>query len=175
MGILTKLLSLMPPPKGVRLDIRRPFWEVSGDTDFPSVLAALPDLLPDGSVLYFEGGSASAELLVFLRAHQVQARAHVARGIIWPKPAIYHLPATRDIIMPLAELMRTRAYPELAVHFHAYCDQAVLLEWHDAFTNPMLLSAEIPEQRVRAFAERLQMSFQRGSVEPTVGANGVSG
>jgi hypothetical protein len=49
--------------------------------------------------------------------------------------------------------------------FHVYRDQSVLLEWHDAFTQPMLLSGELPEQKVRTFAERLHMSCKKG-VEP---------
>jgi hypothetical protein len=61
--------------------------------------------------------------------------------------------------------MRSRAYPELAIHFHAYRNQTVLLECHDAFTQPMLLSGEFPEQQIRAFAERLRMSYKQGNVK----------
>jgi hypothetical protein len=71
----------------------------------------------------------------------------------------------------LAELTRSCAYPELAIHFHAYRGQSVLLEWHDAFTQPMLLSGEFPEQQVRTFAERLHMLYKKG-VEPGAPPNG---
>jgi hypothetical protein len=162
MAILSKLLSRIPPPKGIRLDMQRPFWEVSGETDFPALLAALPDLLPGECVLYFEGGSPDPEMLAFLREHAVPERAHVAHGTIWPKPTVFHLPATPGTMSRLAELTRSCAYPELAIHFHVYRDQSVLLEWHDAFTQPMLLSGELPEQKVRIFAERLRMSYKKG-------------
>jgi hypothetical protein len=143
----------------------RPFWEVSGKTDFPALLMALPELLPEECVLYFEGGWPSGELLKFLQEHSVPERAHVAYGTIWPKPSVFHLPATLKTMSRLAELMCSYAYPELAIHFHVYRDQCVLLEWHDAFSQPMLLSGELSEQTVRRFAEALHMSYKRG-VEP---------
>jgi hypothetical protein len=167
MGLLAKIFGAVPRDEmtGIRLDMGRPFWEVCGKTDFPSLLMALPELLPEECVLYFEGGWPSGELLKFLQEHSVPERAHVAYGTIWPKPSVFHLPATLKTISRLAELMCSYAYPELAIHFHAYHDQCVLLEWHDAFTQPMLLSGELPEQTVRRFAEALHMSYKRG-VEP---------
>jgi hypothetical protein len=167
MGLLARLFGVVPcaEMKGIHLDTTRPFWEVSGKADFPSLLAALSELLPQECVFYFEGGSPSGELSQYLREHSVPERAHIAYGTIWPKPSIFHLPVTAATISRLADLMRSRAHPELAIHFHAYRDQAVLLEWHDAFTQPMLLSGELPEQKVRAFAERLRMSYKQGCVE----------
>ena len=164
MGLLAKIFGAVPREEmsGIRLDMTRPFWEVSGETDFPSLLTALQDLLPKESVLYFEGGAPTGALLEFLRAQQVPERTHVAYGTIWPKPRVFHLPATPQTMRRLAEMTRSCAYPELAIHFHIYREQSVLLEWHDAFTQPMLLSGELPEQEVRTFAERLSMSYKKG-------------
>jgi hypothetical protein len=175
MGLLAKIFGAVPREEmsGIRLDITHPFWEVSGKADFPSLLTVLPDLLPEESILYFEGGSPSGALLDFLRAHCIPERAHVAYGTIWPKPTVFHLPATPETMSRLVELTRSCAYPELAIHFHVYCGQSVLLEWHDAFTQPMLLSGELPEQRVRTFAERLHMSYKKG-VEPDAPPNSRS-
>lgn len=173
MGLLARIFGAVSREKmrGIRLDVTRPFWELSGETDFPSLLATLPDLLPAECVLYFEGGSPRGELLGFLRTHCVPERAHVACGTIWPKPKVFHLPATPETISRLAELARSCAYPEVAIHFHVYCGQSVLLEWHDAFTQPMLLSGEFPEEKIRTFAERLHMSYKRG-VEASAARNG---
>ncbi len=168
MGLLAKIFGTVPREEmnGIRLDMTQPFWEVSGKTDFPSLLTALPDLLPEECVLYFEGGSPSGELLDFLRAHGVPERAHVAYGTIWPKPTVFHLPATPETMSRLVEFTRSSAYPELAIHFHVYRGQSVLLQWHDAFTQPMLLSGEFPEQRTSTFVGRLHMSYKKG-VEPS--------
>jgi hypothetical protein len=166
MGMLAKIFGAVPREEmsGIRLDMTRPFWEVSGKTDFSAFLTALEALLSQDCILYFEGGSPPKELARFLREHSVPERAHVAYGTIWPKPTVFHLPATVETFSRLAELMRSRVYPELAIHFHAYRDQTVLLEWHDAFTQPMLISGEFSEQQVRAFAERLKMSYKKGCV-----------
>lgn len=173
MGLLAKLFGAVPREEmsGIHLDMTHPFWEVSGETDFPSLLTALLDLLPEGSILYFEGGSPSGALLEFLREREIPERAHVAYGTIWPRPRVFHLPATPQTMRVLVEITRSCAYPELAIHFHVYRDQRVLLEWHDAFTQPMMLSGDLPEQKVRTFAEKLSMSCENGG-EPCAAPNG---
>ncbi len=162
MGLLAKIFGGVPwaEMKGIHLDTTYPCWELSGTTDFPRLLEALSGLLPEGCVLYFEGGSPSGELARFLRERAVPERAHVAYGTIWPKPAVFHVPATADTIVPLAELMRSRVYPELAIHFHVYQEQTVLLQWHDVFSQPMGLAGRFSEQQVRVFAGRLGMSYR---------------
>jgi hypothetical protein len=147
----------------IRLDTSRPFWELSGQTDFPSLVTALALLLPKGCVLYFEDGSPTGELAQFLRACAIPKGVHIAHGTIWPRPSVVHVPATSETLTRLAELMRSRVSPELAVHFHVYRDQTVLLEWYDAFDQPIRLTGMFPEDQVRLFAERLGMSYQRQS------------
>lgn len=171
MGLLAKIFGAVPREEmgGIHLDITRPFWEVSGRTDFPSLLSALPDLLPGDSILYFEGGSPRGHLLEFLQEHSVPERAHVAYGTIWPRPRVFHVPASPQTMIRLAELTRSCADPELAVHFHVYWASSVLLEWHDAFTQPMLLSGDLPEQKVRRFAGRLSMVCKKGAEQAAAG------
>jgi hypothetical protein len=57
--------------------------------------------------------------------------------------------------------MRSRAAPELAVHFHVYQDQTVLLEWYDAFDQSMGLAGSFSEDQIRDFAARVGMSYNR--------------
>src|SRR5689334_10282197 len=129
MGLLAKVFGAVSREemRGIHLDVTRSCWEVSGKTDFPSLLTALPGLLSEESILYFEGGSPGGELQEFLQARAIPERAHVAYGTIWPKPRVFHVPATPEIISRLADLTRLCAYPELAIHFHVYRDQSVLL------------------------------------------------
>lgn len=164
MGLLAKILRAVPREEqgGIHLDPTKPFWEVSGKTDFPSLLRTLPGLLPEGCVLYFEGGSPSGELQIFFRRHCVLERAHVQYGTIWPKPRVFHIPATREAMERLSHLSESCASPELAEHFHVYRDRSVLLEWHDVFTQPMLLAGHFSEEAVRTFTESLHMSFKPG-------------
>ncbi len=90
------------------------------------------------------------------------AVAKVAYGTIWPKPSVFHLPATPEILQRLADITKSFATPEVASHFHVYRNQVVLLQCHDVFSLPLLLSGEFAEERVKAFAERLQMTSTRG-------------
>jgi hypothetical protein len=163
MGLLARIFGAvsLKEMNGIRLDTSGSFWDISGKSDFPKLLQALLQLLPDGCVLYFEGGSPSGELAEFLREHAVPERAHVAYGTIWPRPSVFHIPAAADTISRLAELMRSRAAPELAVHFHVYQDQTVLLEWYDAFDQSMGLAGSFSEDQIRDFAARVGMSYNR--------------
>jgi len=170
MGLFAKIFRIVPRDEmnGIHLNLAIPFWEVSGNTDFPHLFSALSDLLPPDCILYFEDGSPSGQLAQFLHEHGVPERTHVAYGTIWPRPAVYHVPATPESISRLSELMSSNAYPELAIHFHVYRAQTVLLEWHDAFDQPMLLSAEFLEPQVTAFTENLKMTYKQGVVKNTV-------
>lgn len=165
MGLLATLFGAVSREEmdGIRFDTNRPYWELSGEADFSSLLPALAALLPEDCVFYFEDGAPSGELARFLEAHSEQERAHVVYGTIWPRPLVFHVPATSEAITRLAELMRARASPELAVHFHVYRNQTVLLEWYDAFDQPMRLAGLFSEDQVGLFAERLGMSYQRRS------------
>ena len=136
MGIFSKLFHATPKEEliGIKLNIDEPFWEVEGETDFPSLLNALKDLVDEDSILYFEGGSPRGALLDFFKTNSIAEQTHVAVGTIWPRPAYYHIPATTYNLTKLSELAKAIAAPELAVHFHIYRKGEVLLEWHDAFT-----------------------------------------
>lgn len=163
MGWLSRLLGATPKDEldGIRLDTSQPFWELAGRTKFPPLLRALADLLPDGCILYFEGGSPGRGLLPFLRTRQVPEQCHVAVGTLWPRPQRYHVPATPQNLTDLAKTIEPYITFELAVHFHVYRTTEVLLQWHDAFTEPMFLAGAFPENKVRAFADALAMTVTR--------------
>ena len=57
--------------------------------------------------------------------------------------------------------MEHHAEPELAVHFHVYRNDTVLLEWDDAFSQPMLISGVIPEEKVKLLADRFGKGYSR--------------
>ena len=59
----------------------------------------------------------------------------------------------------LSEIAKSCAEPEIAIHFHVYREGKVLLQWHDAFSEPIALSGEFPEEKVKAFAEALSMKY----------------
>lgn len=152
---------------GIRLG--QPCWEIDGPAGFPELFEALRGWLPDDAILYFEGGSPDSEIREFMANHSISAPVLVRRGTLWPKPLVFHVPATADALSELAQIMDHHAEPELAVHFHVYRDTSVLLEWHDAFSQPMSLNSALPEEQVKALADRFGTRYRMDSSDPTRG------
>jgi hypothetical protein len=174
-GILAKLFGAASREelKGISLG-KDAAWEMSPAHDFPSLLRALPILLPGDAVLYLEGGSPPQDIKAFLDAHCVPERSHVAMGTIWPRPHSFHLPASAENLTQLAALAEKCAAMQIAVHLHVYAQGSVLLEWYDAFwKDPFYLSGAISEEGVRAFSSALGLSCKRTkeNVEPGGAAN----
>jgi len=161
MSRLSGLLGWVPKEerRGIQLDVHAPQWEVCSPKEFPAFLRALVDLVPHGAMAYLEGGSPPEHLESFLKERGVPEVSRVAMGTIWPRPRVYHLPATPDNLRELADIAEHCAEPEVAIHFHIYKDGKVLLQWFDAFADPMFISKEIPEDRVRAFCGRLGIEY----------------
>ena len=175
MGILAKLFNATPRDqlKGLSLG-QDSFWKVSPVSNLPALLKALPSLVPDGAILYIEGGSPPKEIKAFLDEHCVPEVSHLAMGTIWPKPAVFHLPATPQNLAQLAMLAEKCATAEVAVHLHIYQPGKVLLEWYDAFfKDPLYLSQAIPEERVKEFCKLLSLTYKKSkrNVEPPAGAS----
>lgn len=138
------------------------YWEVSPPSDFPSLLHALHHIVPDNAILYLEGGQPPKEIKQFLEARCVPEVTHIAIGTLWPRPQVFHLPATPENLSQLAELTKQCCPPQVAVHLHVYSDSAMLLEWYDAFSkDPMYLSKEVSEDRIKAFCSDLSVKFKR--------------
>ena len=82
-------------------------------------------------------------------------------GSILFRQLLFHIAATRENLAELAALFAARHACEICVHFHAYVDSRVILQWHDAFGHdPLHLAADIPEPRVRAFCESCRCSYK---------------
>ncbi|MFZ1748189.1 MAG: hypothetical protein WBO24_03100 [Nitrospirales bacterium] len=163
MGWLTRLFKSVPNDQmeGIRLNTRETYWEVEGPKTFAEMFNALKGWISEDAVLYIEGGTPDAEIDRFIATHSVSGTLHIARGTIWPRPKIFHVPATRLVLTELSKIMKHHAEPELAVHFHVYRKDLVLLEWHDAFSQPMLMSDAIPEETVKVFANKIGKNFKK--------------
>ena len=160
---LAKLFRWVPPEEreGIELDLSVPHWRIAVPKDFSAFFRALVHLVPEGAIAYLEDGSPPRELESFLNEKSVSEVSHVAMGTIWPRPRMFHVPATSENLLGLADLAEHCAEPEVAIHFHVYKEDRVLLQWFDAFIDPMYVSAEIPEEKVREFCVRLGIEYQR--------------
>lgn len=177
MGILARLFNFVPRKelKGLCLG-KDAYWEVSPTKDLPSLLRVLPKLIPESAILYLEGGTPSPDIKAFLITNCVPEVTHLAMGTIWPRPHIFHLPATLNNLSRLAELAEKCAAFEIAIHLHVYNHDKVLLEWYDAFFgDPMHLSRDVPEEKVRDFCSELslQYSVREDYVEPCTRRDGT--
>jgi len=162
-GILAKLFGATPREqlKGVSLG-RNARWEVSPVRDFPLLLEALPRILPQGAILYLEGGTPPKEISAFLNSHCVPEETHLAMGTIWPKPQAFHLPATVENLAELAKLARQCSAMAIAVHLHVYHQGKVLLEWYDAFwKDPFYLSEAVVEEPLKDFCSSLAVPYKK--------------
>ncbi len=146
--------------EGIQLDTSQAYWEVQGPDTFADLFEGLVGFFAEDAVLYFEGGSPSAEIGSFVARHAIPEEAHLALGTIWPRPKVFHVPAKKTIITELAKIMKHHAEPELAIHFHVYRNGKVLLEWHDAFDQPLLIAGSIPEKKVAALAQKFGTSHE---------------
>ena len=148
-------------PDGARLDCRNAVV-VTVPKDWVSLVTNLADLLPDKATLYFEGVSIRRKVAKFLRAHEAPCRLKIARATIWPPPQIYHVSLTHEVIEQLADFFSSLNSNEICDHFHAYAEEEVLFEWHDAFSiDPLLLSSRIPEERIQHFCSELGCNYEK--------------
>ena len=162
MGIIARLFNVVSRKelKGVCLG-RDAYWEVDAVDDLPLLLRALPKLVPDGTILYLEGGNPPKEVRTFLDEYCIPEITHLAMGTIWPRPLVFHLPATSHNLSGLAAFAEKCNAFEVAVHFHVYRPDKVLLEWYDAFFKyPMYLSRSIEEENVKAFCKELSLKYK---------------
>jgi len=150
---------------GIRLDGAGAYWEVEGPRSFTVLFVALRGWLPDGAVMCFEDGSPDAELRAFMAGYSLPKQSHVPIGTIWPKPLVFHVPASEAALVELARIMERHAEPELAIHFHVYRQETWLLQWYDAFSAPLLLSGSIPREKVEVLACRMGGRI-REAIEP---------
>ena len=88
--------------------------------------------------------------------------SHIEMGTIWPRPKVFHLPATIENLNNLADLAETRIAFEIAVHIHIYIENKVIFQWYDAFSDdPIYLSKDIQEENVKNFCNFLSLKYKK--------------
>ena len=128
-------------------------WAIAASAwDAELGFAALPTLIDGDCTIYLEGGSHSDEVASFIDTHQVAPQVQIARGTIWPRQQVYHLPATVDVFDGLSRLADHHALPEICEHLVIYRPSIVLVDWYDVFDREIYASSTIPERSVRKFA-----------------------
>lgn len=156
---LGRLLNAVPPEEMGGLRLEGPCWEVATRrVDQAEFFRALTTLVPEGCFLVLEGGSHALHDLLGRSA--VTPHAKIARGTLWPRATVFHVPTTVGILGQLAEVAEHCAAPELCDHLHVYDREGVLVQWYDAFSDPVYVSKRVPVERLEVFCRSLNTSFK---------------
>jgi hypothetical protein len=146
--------------RGAALD-RLHAWELTAPAGQERIAAALETLLPQGSVVVLETTSFDPEVERLLRQYVVPAGIEIRAGILWPRSKMLHVGATSHSLKALHDLITTLPAPQVCDHLYAYAGKDLLLEWTDAFDDPIYLSPSLPEATVAEFCETLRVAINR--------------
>lgn len=138
---------------------QRPHWRVVGVRVYDTFFRALPVLVPEGSTLHIENTTFTVDVEQYLKGLATEGGIEVKPGTVWPKPRKYHIPITQTNMVGLAQISERHAEPEVAAHIVAYRDSAILLEWYDAGFDPIYLSRDFEEAKVKTFCTTLGATY----------------
>ena len=150
---LARLAGRPVGPNAISLDLSG-CWEVEAASDPSVFLRALPLVAGRETILYVEG-TGERHGAIKLAELAVPAQATLAPGTIWSRPDIYHASAAAEVVNELATFLDDQPTGFAWSHCHLYERRAVLLQWHDAFSDPIYLAREIDAEQVAKFAEAL--------------------
>ena len=149
---------------------------ITGVRDSVAFFQNLPLLIPEDSVLCFEGIDVVPAMAVFCEAHRAgDGAVCVARETVYPIPEMFHVQLGLDAIKELAELLGRNAQQRCFLHVKAYRQARLLLHFHDAFDgSDLLASGDIPAERVQLFCDSLGVTHRREPNESKSGTEALS-
>ena len=127
-------------------------WCILGLRDAQTFFQAVSELLPDATHVYLEGSPSSA-IVDVIQPHTEDREYGPPAGTIWswPREHRWSLKASPALFARLAEAAARHAAPEICTHLSLYRDADALAQWFDAFSDPFLVSKEIPRERAERF------------------------
>jgi len=149
------------------LDIDTPnHWRVSPVNDPASFFTHLGDIMPENSILFFEGTTISPPAQEFFRANRATQAVPVARDTIFPVPESFHVNYSPAICAGLSRLFQTHEYRNICNHIKGYASSALIFTLHDGFGNPLRISERVTESSVKTFAKSLSAECELGPTKP---------
>ncbi len=129
-------------------------WRISGIRTAEEFFRAVSLLVPDATHMFLEGSPDSdIEALLANAADEADYAAPPGTMWSWPgKNRRFSVRASSQLFERLAEAASHHAEPEVCDHVHFYRGQEALVQWFDAFADPLLVSNSIPRERVERFA-----------------------
>jgi len=129
-------------------------WSISGIRTAQSFFRAIFLLVPDATQMFLEGSPApDVEALLADAADDTDYLAPVGTLWSWPqKERRFSVRASSQLFERLADAASHHAEPEVCSHVHFYRGEEALVQWFDAFLDPLLVSKVVPRERAEQFA-----------------------
>jgi len=140
-------------------------WKVSGVRTAEEFFRAVVLLVPDATHMFLEGSpEPDIEALLADAAADSDYAAPVGTVWSWPrKNRRFPVRATAELFVRLAEAASHHAEPEICDHVHFYRGQEALVQWFDAFSDPLLVSKSVARERVQQFASAVGGAVSDGA------------
>jgi hypothetical protein len=129
-------------------------WRVSGVRTAERFFRAVSLLVPDATHMFLEG-SPGSDIAALLTDAADDGEYVAPAGTIWSWPQKnqrFAVRASPELFDRLSETASHHAEPEICDHVHFYRGQEALVQWFDAFSEPMLVSKSVARERVERFA-----------------------
>ena len=128
-------------------------WAVSGVRDAEGFFSAVQPLVAGATHVFLEGSPAQ-DVAALLRAHIDPSDYLAPVGTLWSWPARERrmsLKASAALFSELSAAAAHHAELEICTHIHVYRNGEALLQWFDAFIDPVLISRIISIEVVEQF------------------------
>jgi hypothetical protein len=140
-------------------------WKVSGVRTAEDFFRAVSLLVPDATHMFLEG-SPDPDVEVLLKDGADVADYVAPVGTIWSWPSKnrrFSVRASPELFIRLSEAAQHHAEPEICDHVHFYRGQEALVQWFDAFSDPLLVSKSVDRERVERFAAAVGGALSDGA------------
>ena len=140
-------------------------WKVSGVRMAEEFFRAVVLLVPDATHMFLEGSpDPDIEALLADAADEANYAAPVGTVWSWPqKNQRFSVRASSELFARLSEAASHHAEPEICTHVHFYRGQEALVQWFDAFSDPLLVSKSVTRERVERFASAVGGALSDGA------------
>ena len=132
-------------------------WRVAGLREPAPFFQNVQLLLPPGALLVLDGAFMANDVKEFVQGRTVEPQAQLASGTLWPRSQMHWLMPTSETLSGLVTLSSNHASPEICEHLYAVLDGRLILIWTDAFSDPLMISAELPADSVAAFGRAVKL------------------
>jgi hypothetical protein len=142
-------------------------WKVSGVRTAEDFFRAASLLVPDATHMFLEGSpDPDIETVLAGAADDTAYTAPVGTIWSWPgKNRRFSVRASPELFARLSEASSTHAEPEICDHVHFYRGEEALVQWFDAFFEPLLISKSVARERVEQFASAVGGALTKGAAE----------